>query len=190
MIACPTLIVDDEPAAIARLKHLLENYPFLYKPKGIFDPLKAEETIRRMKPGLVFVDIEMPGMNGLELARKVRTSFPAASIIFVTSYNKYAIQAIKQSAFDYILKPVDSDELTESLDRFLEMRRSGIDVLNQLKKRYGLTPRETEITSLVRSGLTSDEIAGQLNISLLTVNTHRQNILRKTGCGNFLEMFY
>jgi len=184
-----TLIIDDEPTAIAQLMHILEGYSFLHKPEAISDPLEAEEKVRSMKPGLIFLDIEMPGMNGLELAEKIRNCCPAASIIFVTSYNKYAIQAIKQSAFDYILKPVDRDELTESLDRFLESRKSGKDLLYKLQERYGLTARETEITSLVRSGLTSEEIAGQLNISLLTVNTHRQNILRKAGCGNFLEMF-
>lgn len=185
-----TLIIDDEPSAIAQLMHLLDSYSFLQRPEGINNPLEAESRIRDLKPNLVFLDIEMPGMDGLELAERIRECCPFATLVFVTSYNKYAIQAIRRSAFDYLLKPVDRDELEESMQRFLETRKLEEDQLSQLKDRFNLTPREIQITSLVKSGFTSEEIAGQLNISLLTVNTHRQNILRKAGCGNFHEIFF
>ncbi|MBS1747417.1 MAG: response regulator [Bacteroidetes bacterium] len=117
------LIIDDEESAINVLKLLLEKYvPEIEK---IFIAIGAEEgihAIHECKPQLVFLDVEMPLMNGFQLVEK----FPEHSfeIIFITAYDQYAIRAIKYSALDYLLKPIDTDELKSAVQRFLQKSKT------------------------------------------------------------------
>ena len=83
------------------------------------------------QPGLVFLDIQMPHTNGFELLEKLPNK--NFKIIFTTAYNEYAIQAIRFSAFDYLLKPIDSDELQASVHRFLESQENYQQQLDLLK---------------------------------------------------------
>ena len=82
------------------------------------DARQAAEKIHQFQPGLVFLDIQMPHLNGFELLEKIPNK--NFKIIFTTAYNEYAIQAIRYSAFDYLLKPVDMEELQSAVHRFLE----------------------------------------------------------------------
>jgi two-component system LytT family response regulator len=82
------------------------------------DSRKAADIIHHFQPGLVFLDIQMPHLNGFELLQKMPNK--NFKIIFTTAYNEYAIQAIRFSAFDYLLKPIDIEELKGSVHRFLE----------------------------------------------------------------------
>jgi two-component system, LytTR family, response regulator len=75
-------------------------------------------ALEKEKPDILFLDIEMPGMNGFELLEKFH--HPEWEIVFTTAYNEYAIKAIKQSALDYLLKPVDKDELVQTVQRAKE----------------------------------------------------------------------
>lgn len=86
------------------------------------------------------------------------------------------------------MKPVDPDELEETLQRYFKETRLNGSFLDKLKEEYQLTPRELEIVDLIGQGNTSDMIASQLCISKFTVNNHRQNILKKTACANFSEL--
>ena len=178
-------MVDDNPVCIEELEYLLGNIPRIEVLSVFTDPSQVLLSLRDDQPHLVFLDIEMPGISGLELADEIRAFSSAIAIIFVTAYNEYAIQAIKKSAHDYLLKPVDHAELTETLNRYIHDLETGNSITDKLKARYSLTPRELDILELVRQGYTTDQIAQQLNISHLTVNTHRQNILHKTKCANF-----
>jgi len=184
-----TILVDDESIALDQLEGKLQAFPQMDVISRQTDPVRAEQLIRRENPELVFLDIEMPRKNGLELAKEIKKYNPDTVIIFVTSYNKYAIQAIKQAAFDYILKPVNQEELGQSLNRLLTEKNAEVDIETTIQNRYSLTAREAEVTGLIRLGLSTEEIADKLCLSKLTINTHRQNILRKCGCWNFAELF-
>src|SRR4051812_48637268 len=100
------LIVDDEPYCCESLATLLERYCPQVKIIDIcYNGATALKTIREDQPELVFLDIEMPQMNGFELMEKLGDiNF---HVIFTTSYDQYAIKAIRFSALDYLLKPVD-----------------------------------------------------------------------------------
>ena len=181
--------MDDESIALDQLEGKLQAFPQMDVISRQTDPVRAEQLIRRENPELVFLDIEMPRKNGLELAKEIKKYNPDTVIIFVTSYNKYAIQAIKQAAFDYILKPVNQEELGQSLNRLLTEKNAEVDIETTIQNRYSLTAREAEVTGPIRLGLSTEEIADKLCLSKLTINTHRQNILRKCGCWNFAELF-
>jgi len=124
-------IIDDEESAINVVKLLLQkNVPEIDE---IYTALGAEEGIKaidKYKPQLIFLDVEMPLMNGFQLLEQ----FPGYSfdIIFITAYDHYAIKAIKYSALDYLLKPIDTEELKNAVQRFLQKKNNN----TQQKKIY------------------------------------------------------
>lgn len=97
---------------------MLERYvPEITQLKSTNDPAKAISLIKTFKPQLLFLDIQMPVMNGFELLKRLpEVNF---TIIFTTAHDKYAIEAIRFSALDYLLKPIDADELRAAFDKFM-----------------------------------------------------------------------
>ncbi|HEX7846754.1 MAG TPA: LytTR family DNA-binding domain-containing protein [Chitinophagaceae bacterium] len=113
------LLIDDEERATDSLRLMIEKtLPEIGQVMVCNDSRKAADIIHAFQPGLVFLDIQMPHMNGFEVLEKMPNK--NFKIIFTTAYNEYAIQAIRFSAFDYLLKPVDIEELQVSVHRFLE----------------------------------------------------------------------
>ena len=113
------VIVDDEPFCCTSLVTLLERYCPEVKVAGICH--SAEDgliAIPEKNPQIVFLDIEMPGMNGFEMLEKL--SIINFEIIFTTSYDQYAIKAIRFSALDYLLKPVDREELQKAVHKVIQ----------------------------------------------------------------------
>jgi two-component system LytT family response regulator len=108
------IIVDDEPYCCDTLSILLERYcPQVEVVGKFYSAAEALESIRQQPPHLLFLDIEMPRMNGFEMLEKVGdVNF---DLIFTTSYDQYAIKAIRHSALDYLLKPIDREELLNSI---------------------------------------------------------------------------
>lgn len=114
------IIVDDEPEARDIMANLLADFgdvEVLAKDESVDE---AFRSISRHKPDLIFLDIDMPNKDGFQLIRKLKGIKLNPAIIFVTAYNQFAISAIKHAAFDYLLKPVDIDELKQSLQRYKE----------------------------------------------------------------------
>ncbi len=114
-----TLIVDDETSARDILENLLSDYPEFQIVGKEEDVDSAVKAILKHHPDIIFLDIEMPVKNGFELIREIRNYSLLPTIVFITAYNDYAIQAIKLAAFDYILKPIDPDELKQCLYKFM-----------------------------------------------------------------------
>lgn len=128
------LLIDDEERATDALRLMIEKtVPEIKQVFVCNDPRKAAEMIHACQPGLVFLDIQMPHLNGFQLLEKMPNK--NFKIIFTTAYNEYAIQAIRFSAFDYLLKPIDSEELQSSVQRFLETQedyRQQFDLLKNI----------------------------------------------------------
>ncbi|MEJ7683209.1 MAG: LytTR family DNA-binding domain-containing protein [Segetibacter sp.] len=115
------IIIDDEIHCIETLNILLKEYCADVKVmEQCRSAKKGLEAIEKIKPDLVFLDIEMPAMNGFEMLEQF-DEIPFA-IIFTTSYDQYAIKAIRYSALDYLLKPVDPNELMNAVKKVQEQR--------------------------------------------------------------------
>lgn len=184
------IIVDDEREALDRFETLLKHFGQINILSKEWNAESAIQRIIDFTPDIVFLDMEMPCKTGFDVVNEVRLQKVNPTFIFVTGYNQYAIKAIKTGAFDYLLKPVDIDELAEAVKRYEYQRfeKAKNELPQKLKKEFSLTDREIEIIEFIREGKTSREIAEVLFISKLTVDTHRSNILEKTGKKNIFEL--
>jgi two-component system LytT family response regulator len=130
------VLVDDEPQSCKSLAIKLNDVAEDIEIIATYnDPEEAVTGIRKMKPAVVFLDIEMPGMNGFQLLEKMEEF--DFEVIFVTAYNEYVLNALRISALDYLLKPVDSEELKNTLIR-LRKKISMQENAQQTKKQLEL----------------------------------------------------
>jgi two-component system, LytTR family, response regulator len=116
----PIVIVDDEPGSIITLETLLREYcPEVHVAGSAANAEEAKALIEKYRPALVFLDIEMPFANGFDLLDQMNpVNF---DVIFVTAFNNYALKAFKYAALDYLLKPVNIEELKESVKRAIRV---------------------------------------------------------------------
>ncbi len=124
------LIVDDEPHARQTLEKLLVRYcPEVTSIVTAEGGKEALELLTRQEVTLVFLDVQMPGMSGLDVLRSMKAK--PFDVIFTTAHHEYAIEAIRQSALDYLLKPIDVGELKTAIQKHLQ-RRHAMDDLVEL----------------------------------------------------------
>jgi len=136
-----TIIVDDEALARRGLKLRLSGVPDVEVVAEAKNGREALEFIREKDPDLVFLDIQMPGMDGFDVLRKLNPEDMPA-IVFVTAFDDYAIKAFDANALDYLLKPIEDFRLHEALDRV----RANLDQKRALKHRRSLLKLVGEIT--------------------------------------------
>lgn len=119
------LLVDDEQLAREELGYLLRSFPEVTVLGEAEDGPGALERIQELQPDVVFLDVQMPGLSGLEVAREImaRRRKPP-HIIFATAFDQYAVEAFEVNAADYLLKPVEIDRLGRSIERAWELMRS------------------------------------------------------------------
>jgi len=110
------ILVDDEPDGVRTLKKLLElNCPEVEIAATCSSAAAATEKLEKIKPDVVFLDIRMPGKSGLDMLTELTVK--NFEVIFVTAHNEYMLQALRFSAVDYLMKPVDEDRLVEAVER-------------------------------------------------------------------------
>lgn len=119
-------IVDDNESAIELLTRMLSEYSVEIVGSQT-DTETAMNEIIELEPDLLFLDVEMPGMSGLEFCSEVRQYVkPEMKVVFYTGYDKYLLEALRQQAFDYMLKPATKSELAKIMTRYYENRLSNI----------------------------------------------------------------
>ena len=105
------IVVDDEPLAIRMLEGFIARTPFLELQASYNDPVEALSAIRARQPELVFLDIQMPDLDGMELSRMVP---PDTRIVFTTAFKQYAFESYEVSALDFLLKPIRYQKFLEA----------------------------------------------------------------------------
>jgi two-component system LytT family response regulator len=116
-MALRTLVVDDEPVARKVLREELESIADVEIVGEADDGISALEQIVSRRPDLVLLDLQMPGMGGLDVVRKIRRGARLPAIVIVTAYDKYALEAFEAGAVDYLLKPIGQERLVEAVER-------------------------------------------------------------------------
>jgi two-component system LytT family response regulator/two-component system response regulator LytT len=114
------VVVDDEPLARDELCFMLEELGGVNILGRAGDGQEALGLIERLAPAVVFLDVQMPGLTGFEVVRRLRERKSPARIVFVTAYDQHALEAFEVNAVDYLLKPVDAARLAEAVDRVRE----------------------------------------------------------------------
>jgi len=113
-----TVVVDDEQLACDELAFLLKDFPEIEVIARGSNGLEAVDLIRKLEPELVFLDVNMPGLDGLGVVRRLRDQdIELPHFIFVTAYDQYAVEAFRLEAMDYLLKPVERGRLAETIER-------------------------------------------------------------------------
>jgi two-component system LytT family response regulator len=124
-------VVDDERLAVQRLTRLLVETGRVTVAGSATDPHEALEALRRAEVDVVFLDIQMPEMTGLELVEQLDRNIP---VVFTTAYDRYALEAFAVNSIDYLLKPVESARLSKALDKLERLRGQSVPDVRSLAK--------------------------------------------------------
>jgi len=117
------IIVDDEHLALSRVERLLREIGY-ENIDSFTDPLEALQSIAHTDYDVAFLDIEMPGMSGLELANKILESTPNTNIVFQTAYSEHAIEAYETGVIDYLLKPTSKERVEKAIQKIEKQKKS------------------------------------------------------------------
>ncbi len=193
------MLIDDHQIVIDGLHALLKDVPDV---KVIGEANSGEEALRALeylRPDLLLLDVNMPGMDGVQTCIKAKEKRPGLAVMALTMHNdKGVIQSMtKAGALGYVLKNTSREELVEAIrkvhggKRFLSeeatetLLTGGTPPANDTDFHpAGLTGREKEILNLIAEGFSNTEIGEQLSISHRTVDTHRTNLMKKIGVRN------
>jgi two-component system LytT family response regulator/two-component system response regulator LytT len=120
------VVIDDETLARDELSYLLRNFPEIEIVGTADNGPGAIDLISRLEPDLVFIDVQMPGLDGMSVIRCLREQSDALPhFVLVTAYENYAVEAFRMQALDYLLKPVDKDRLAETVNRAVRLISEG-----------------------------------------------------------------
>jgi len=145
-------------------------------------------------PACLILDVRLPGLNGLDLQRKLNDANIYIPIIFITGHGDIpmSVRAMKEGALEFLTKPVRGQDLLDAIqkavahDRGLRSERAE---LTETRQRFdSLTPRETEVLNLVVAGLLNKQIAYELGTSELTIKTHRAHVMEKTQADSLAHL--
>ena len=168
------VLVDDEQPARDEMMYLLGQVGGVEIVGQADNGIAALETIRRVQPELVFLDIQMPGLTGFEVARRLLDGGSTPHLVFVTAFDRHAIEAFEVNAVDYLLKPVDPARLEIALDR---ARRR---VTSDRQEREGAGPREASGTDDAGNAIPTDQLEKILQI-VADRQSRRERLALKIG---------
>jgi two-component system response regulator NreC len=204
-MAIRVLIADDHAIVREGVRMILEREEDLQVVGEAADGQQALALVETLKPDVVIMDISMPGMGGIEATHRLKERHPGVAVLALTMHEdeSYVFQLLRAGASGYVLKRAAASDLVQAVraaargEAFLYpsvARKVVEDYLQRVtageeRDRYdGLTPREKEILTLIAQGLSNQQIADKLFISIKTVQTHRAHILEKLGLHDRTEL--
>jgi DNA-binding NarL/FixJ family response regulator len=184
------LTVDDHPLLREGIAALVNGEPDMKLVAEAANGLDAVEKFRLHRPDVTLMDLQMPGLNGVEALSRIQGEFPGARIIVLTTYSGDAqvVAALRAGARGYILKGHVHRELLETIRAvYAGQKRIPPEIAAELAQHVAdddLTPREIDVLRLIAAGNANKQIAGQLSIGEATVKSHVTNILSKLGAND------
>ncbi|HID21268.1 MAG TPA: response regulator transcription factor, partial [Planctomycetaceae bacterium] len=194
MKAIRILLADDHALFRSGLRALLEKMGDVSVVAEAADGREALQQIKTVQPDIAMLDISMPGLNGLEVARQTAEDAPAVRVLILSMHSseQYVVRALRAGAAGYLLKDADIDELERAVravargQTYLDSRVAGA-VAEFVRETAGeseldrLTPRQREILQLIAEGNSTKQIAQLLHVSVKTVETHRAQLMDRLG---------
>lgn len=189
------MLIDDHPMLLEGLKSSLAGIEDIEVIGYALNAKDGLDFLRHNQVELVLSDINLPDLNGIELCKQIKAEFPQVKVLALTTFNQYdyITEMMKSGAMGYVLKNATREELVQAVYMVHANKKYfSMAVAETLLQRTAtqtdsiprLTRREKEILTLVAAGLTNQEIADKLFISITTVISHRKNLLTKLEVSN------
>jgi two-component system response regulator NreC len=199
------VLADDHAVVRSGLRMLLQAQPDMEIVGEAESGAEALAQVRALQPDIILMDIQMPGMNGIEATRQIKAAFGETAVLALTMHedDQYFFEMLQAGASGYLPKRAAPDELVRAIrtvsrgEVFLYPSLATRLVQSYLGGEAGgdpaalagdLTPREQEVLVLIAEGLTNPEIAEKLVISVKTVDRHRENIMRKLNLHSRIDL--
>ena len=185
-------VVDDDRSVRRSVVRLLETAGL--RVEGYPSAEAFLERERPDGPGCVVLDVRMPGMNGLELQRRLAAAGRPMAIVFITGHGDVpmSVDAMKAGAVDFLLKPFDDETLLAAIARAIARERAGLrerQELDGLRARYErLTPRQQQVFAWVATGLLNKQIAARLGTGEKTIKVHRARVMATMQAGSLADL--
>lgn len=185
-------VVDDDISVRESLELLIRNEG--WQPETFASAQAFLERPRALVPSCLVLDISLPGLNGLELQKRLAVERTDMPIIFITGQGDVpkTVQAMKAGAVEFLTKPFNDEALLGAVRQALERSRLALSheaETHELRNRYAsLTPRERQVMALVVSGLLNKQIGVELGISEITVKAHRGQVMQKMKAGSLADL--
>jgi DNA-binding NarL/FixJ family response regulator len=197
-------IVEDQPTLLRQLVKVLGSFPELEVVGTSQDGERAVEEVARVRPQLVLLDLELPGLHGIQVTQRLKRRVPEVEVLILTSFEdeQKVYEAIQAGASGYLVKRVGPEKIRSAIRDVME----GGTVLEPLIARrfwnyfqslqakppepsnpWGLTPEELEVLRYVAKGLSNAEVGRVLSLERRTVRTHLSHVYRKLGVNSHVE---
>jgi len=185
-------VVDDDISVRESLQLLIQCEG--WRPETFASAQEFLDRPRSLVPSCLVLDVSLPGLNGLDVQKRVAVERPDMPIIFITGYGDVptTVKAMKAGAVEFLTKPFSDDVLLSAIRNAIERSKTALGheaEMHALRDRYeSLTRREREVMALVASGLLNKQVGGELGISEITVKAHRGQVMQKMKADSFAEL--